>query len=74
MSDAHTISKWYDALKKAEQMELELFRNTQSKEGCFVIQKRIKIAEYSSEVNEMYRSSDIALISAFLDGLVFNTL
>lgn len=74
MSDAHIIDKWYNALKKAEKMEMQLFRNTQMKEGYFVIQKETKITEHSSNIKEIYRHSDIAIISAFLDGLVFNAL
>lgn len=74
MSDAHIIGKWYDALKKAEECKLELYRNTQSKEGYFVIQKRTKITEHSANVKELYRHLNIDIISAFLDGLILNAL
>ncbi len=70
MRDAHRISEWYRCLGRAEKLNLKLLMNTQTDAGTFCLSKGVE----GKMDKEIYTTSDIFLMAAFVDGLSFNTL
>lgn len=70
MGDTHKISEWYGCLDKAEKLNLKLIMNTQTDSGTFYLRKEVE----GKMDKEIYTTSDIFLMGAFIDGLSFNAL